>query len=490
MNNNDLDTRSSRSHSTDPGKESSSKKGKKLLVPFAIVLVVLALTTGGGAYAYFQSHFLPTAKADNISIGWLSVKDAKQKLEEQTSSGELTIKMADREEKIQFPKKYEITEDFLNKELNNTTITLPENKKFKEELTNSINAITFDEGVPSQDARLEQVDGSYQIIPEQNGTVVDKEALINQISTDVEQNKENTVYNVQNFYQKPAVLKDNKELTDKLSLLSKKENKKITLDINGEKVEITKEEILSFINENGDVDGDKVYSWVEQVNQQHGSIFKPITFTNVHGETLQYTNNGSYGWDINMPQTRDLIVKALNSDKSVEAITVPIDGDATQSNVVNKDYVEVDLNDQKMYFFKNGVKVVETDVITGRYNKGTATVPGFHTILYKQTDTKLEGSMLDDSRYSVPVKYWMPLKSLGGVVTQIGIHDSDKTAYFGNKTAYQTDAGSNGCINTPIEAVTKIFNESYPGMAVIIYGHIYDNAPGEFDKPVEYGKPV
>lgn len=490
MDNNDGVTRTSRSQSTDHEKNEPSRNGKKILVPIALILIVLALTTGGGAYAYFQSHFLPTAKAGNTSIGWLSVDDAMQKLEEQNNSDELTIKMANREEKIQLPKKYEITEEFLNKELNQTTITLPENKKFKEELTNSINAITFDEGTPSQDARIEQVDGTYQIISEQNGTVVDKEALINQIATDVEQNKVNAVYDVQNFYQKPKVLKDNKELIEKLSLMTKKENKKITLDINGEKVEMAKEDILSFIDENGAIDEDKVYSWVEQVNQQHGSIFKPIIFTNVHGETLQYTNNGSYGWDINMPQTRDLIVQALNSDTSVEEITVPIDGDATQSNVVNKDYVEVDLNDQKMYFFKNGVKVVETDVITGRYNKGTATVPGFHTILYKQTDTKLEGQMLDGSKYSVPVKYWMPLKSLGGVVTQIGIHDADKAAYFGNKTAYQTDAGSNGCINTPIAAVTQIYNEAYPGMAVIIYGHIYDNAPGEFDKPVEYGTAV
>ena len=490
MDNNDVTTRSSRSQSTSPRKNKPSKNGKKFLVPIAIIVIILALTTGGGAYAYFQSHFLPAAKAGNTAIGWLNVKDAKQKLEKQNNTAELTIKMTSREETIQLPKRYEIQEEFLNKELNKTSIKLPENKQFKEELTNSINALTFDEGTPSQDAHIEQVNGNYQIIPEQNGTIVDKEALINQITSDVEQNKENTIYEAKNFYQKPKVLKDNKELTEKLALMSKKENKKITLDINGEKVEIPKEQISSFLNDKGDIDNNKVYSWVEQINQQHGSIFKPVTFTNVHGQTVQYTNNGSYGWDINMPQTRDLIVKALNSEKSVEEIVVPIDGDATQSNVVNKDYVEIDLNDQKMYFFKNGVKTVETDIITGRYNKGTATVPGFHTILYKQTDTKLEGQMIDGAKYSVPVKYWMPLKSLGGVVTQIGIHDADKTAYFGNKTAYQTDAGSNGCINTPIGAVTQIFNESYPGMAVFIYGHIYDDAPGQFDKPVEYGTPV
>ena len=36
----------------------------------------------------------------------------------------------------------------------------------------------------------------------------------------------------------------------------------------------------------------------------------------------------------------------------------------------------------------------------------------------------------------------------------------------------------------------KIFDVSYDGMPVIIYGHIYDDAPGEFDKPVDYGEEV
>lgn len=414
-----------------------------------------------------------------------------KKLDKENNSSKMTIKMADREEIVQLPPKYEITEDFLTKEISNQTVVLPVNKNFQSELENVVNAIAFDEGVPSQDARIEQVNNEYQIIPEQTGTVVDKAALISQILKDVEQNKSSYSYESKDFYQKPAITKDNTELIGKLNALSKKENKKITVDINGEKVDLTKEQLKSFIDVTGNVDSNKVYAWVEEINQQYGSIFKPVIFTNVHGVTTKYQNNGSYGWDINMPKTRDLIVQALNSDKETETITAVIDGDVTQSQTINKDYVEIDLADQKMYFFKNGVKVVDTDVITGRYNKGTATVPGFHTILYKDLDTKLEGQMLDGSKYSVPVKYWMPLKSLGGVVTQIGIHDADyKAEYFGNKEAYKTNLGSNGCINTPGAAVAQIFEQSYAGMPVIIYGHIYDDAPGVFDKPVDYGEAV
>ncbi|MFK4566930.1 L,D-transpeptidase family protein [Enterococcus sp. UD-01] len=471
-------------------KNNNRNKKNKWLVPLVGILICLALIFTGGLF-YFQSHFFITAKANGVDVSFLNAKAAKERLEKLNKTEDVIIKVNGQENKIELPEKYEITEEYLKQNISGRDIKLPINENYKTELQNKLNALEFDAGTPSQDARIEKVDGKYQIIAEQIGTTVDKEALIKQVLSDVENNKGTYVYDVKDFYQKPAVTKDDKGLQDKLAVLSKKENKQITLDINNEKLTLTKEELQSFINDNGDVDAAKVYAWVEQTNQKYGSIFKPIIFKNVHGVTMKYKNNGSYGWDINMPQTRDLIVNALNSDKETEEIKVPIDGDVNQSNTVDKDYVEIDLNDQKMYFFKNGAKVVETDVITGRYNKGTATVPGFHTILYKDTDTKLEGQMLDGSKYSVPVKYWMPLKSYGGVVTQIGIHDADyKAEYFGNKEAYKTNFGSNGCINTPGDAVAQIFNGAYAGMPVIIYGHIYDDAPGEFDKPVDYGEPA
>lgn len=57
-----------------------------------------------------------------------------------------------------------------------------------------------------------------------------------------------------------------------------------------------------------------------------------------------------------------------------------------------------------MYCFDNGKLVVETDVITGRYNKGTATVPGFHTVMDKRRNVDLSGVLTNgDGTYNVPV---------------------------------------------------------------------------------------
>ncbi|MBP2098260.1 L,D-transpeptidase family protein [Enterococcus rivorum] len=465
-------------------------KKKKLLMPLMGALLLLSIVAVG-AYLFFQSHFFVTAKANDVSISMLNAKAAKEKLEKLNKTEVVVIKVGDKEEQIELPKKYDITEKYLEENIGKQTIDLPLNKEFQTDLTNKLNALAFEEGIPSQDARIERVDGGFQIAPEQYGTVVDKEALIKQVIADTGKGKGSYTYDVKDFYQKPALTKNDQGLNGQLATLNKKVNKAITLDVNGEKVEFPKAEIQGVLKDDGTIDEAKVDAWVAQMSQQYGASSKPVIFKNIHGVTKKYKNNGSYGWGVDSAKTKAALVQALNSENDTEAVAVPITGDPAQSSTISKDYVEVDMDNQMMYFFKNGEKVVETAIITGRYAKNTATIPGFHTILYKATDTSLSGTMPDGSPYSVPVKFWMPLLSYGGVVTQIGIHDSDyKLEQFGNKEAYKTNFGSLGCINTPGEAMSKIFSGSYDGMPVIIYGNIYDNAPGEFDKPIDYGEPV
>lgn len=486
----ELETRSTRSARAN-NKPPRNKKSRPIYIPMIAAIMAFTLFLAVG-YVFFQSHFLPTAEANGVKIGWMNVDAAQKKLEELNESKQVIIETANGEQQvIELPEKYDVTKEFLDENMGQSSITLPINESFKTELETKLNELTFAEGTPSQDAYIERGEAGFQIVAEQYGTVVDKASLMKKVLEDVEQNTGNYTYNVADFYQKPAILKDSEELTNHLTALTQKESKKITVAISDKSVEIPKESLQSFLNGDGMADPAVIETWLTQISPEYSSISQPITFTNVHGETRRYQNNGSYGWSINTAETAPLIAQAIDSANMEETVTAVIDGDVNQSSVVNQTYVEIDLNDQMMYFFQNGVKTVETAVITGRYNKGTATVPGFHTILYKDTNTNLEGSMLDGSRYSVPVNYWMPLLSYGGVVTQIGIHDADyKLEHFGNKEAYKTNLGSNGCINTPGAAMAQIFEGSYPGMPVIIYGTIYDDAPSEFDKPVDHGEPV
>lgn len=467
----------------------AQNKKNRWIWPVTAGVIVIVLAVGGGAYAFFQSHFLPTAEASSMSIGWMSIKDAKEKLEALNQSEEITITADGQQQTIQLPEKYQITEEFLKENIGKQSIELPVNEQFKTEVENSLNALEFPAGQESVDASIQRGESGFEIVPEVYGTVVDKEALKAQILKDVTSNNGNYQYDTKDFYVQPKVKKDDKTLADQLTALNHKANKKITLDVKGEQVALTAEDIESLLKDDGTVDDEAATLFLNNLNVQYASAWQPVSFTDVHGTKRRFKNNGSYGWSINVEAALPQLTEALNSSNAAETVALTLDGDPDQPANITQTYVEIDLNDQKMYFFKDGKKVVDTSVITGRYNKGTATVPGFHTILYKDTDTKLEGQMLDGSKYSVPVKYWMPLLSYGGVVTQIGIHDADyKSEAFGNKTAYTTNYGSNGCINTPGTEVAKIFESAYAGMPVFIYGSIYDSAPGEFDKPVDYGE--
>ena len=118
-------------------------------------------------------------------------------------------------------------------------------------------------------------------------------------------------------------------------------------------------------------------------------------------------------------------------------------------------YIEVNIEKQTMWFYKNGKLVVETPVVTG--NRYTSDTPkGFFSIYSRATNTVLVGA-----NYASPVDYWMAFK--GGC----GIHDASWRSYFGG-TIYQGN-GSHGCVNTPYNAVRTIYNNTGYGTPVIVY---------------------
>lgn len=129
------------------------------------------------------------------------------------------------------------------------------------------------------------------------------------------------------------------------------------------------------------------------------------------------------------------------------------------SRLVDKRYVGnrfivVSLREQKMWFYNYGRPEVETNVITGK--DSTPTITGHYSIYYKTTKTHLMNNSF--------VNYWMPFE--GGY----GIHDAhwQTQARYDDPTSYHW-AGSHGCVNTPIEAMRRIYNNTRVGDDVIVY---------------------
>ncbi len=124
-------------------------------------------------------------------------------------------------------------------------------------------------------------------------------------------------------------------------------------------------------------------------------------------------------------------------------------------------WVEVCTEAQVLKMYVNGKGYISTPVVTGNYGSSDTT-PGYHTVFQRASPTRLAGSSGGHS-WDVPVQYWLGFTGDGQ-----GIHDSTwRTSGYGGEI-YKGD-GSNGCVNTPYDAVAKIYAKSYMGMPVIVF---------------------
>ena len=121
-------------------------------------------------------------------------------------------------------------------------------------------------------------------------------------------------------------------------------------------------------------------------------------------------------------------------------------------------YIEISIKQQRMWFYINDKLYVETPVVTG--NVGAyATPTGAHKIWQRSSPATLTGPT-----WSSYVNYWMAF-TYGGC----GIHDASwrSASEFGG-TTYMGN-GSHGCVNTPYNAVKKIYSKAKIGTYVVIY---------------------
>lgn len=119
-------------------------------------------------------------------------------------------------------------------------------------------------------------------------------------------------------------------------------------------------------------------------------------------------------------------------------------------------YVEVDMGEQMMYYYVNGVQKLSTPVVTGNTARRMGTPSGVNYVYSKQRNRVLRGP-----GYASPVDFWMPVK--GG----IGIHDASWRSKYGG-TIYQTN-GSHGCINTPRDIMVELYDSVEVGTPVVMF---------------------
>ena len=120
-----------------------------------------------------------------------------------------------------------------------------------------------------------------------------------------------------------------------------------------------------------------------------------------------------------------------------------------------KDFVEVSIAEQKLWLFKDGNLLLETDVVTGNKRRGRSTPLGEYSVKAKARNVVLRGR-----DYASFVSYWMPFH--GGY----GLHDANWRRRFGSQI--YVSGGSHGCVNIPPKYAPLVYSNTNVGTPVII----------------------
>jgi lipoprotein-anchoring transpeptidase ErfK/SrfK len=124
-----------------------------------------------------------------------------------------------------------------------------------------------------------------------------------------------------------------------------------------------------------------------------------------------------------------------------------------------KTYIEIDLSAQHVWYYENGVLVIEADCVTGTDNTKRETPTGVYYI-----SQMIEGTYLTGPTWRSWVDKWMRITSDG-----VGLHDAqwrDSDEFGGN--TYKTD-GSHGCINLPKSFAYELYDKVKYGTMVIVH---------------------
>ncbi len=264
------------------------------------------------------------------------------------------------------------------------------------------------------------------------------------------------------LYAQPEYLLDDPKVVSCVDFCNTIAELKITYKYGDYDIRLTPQQLISTIKIGEDystvVSKNKVQAMLESFSRLHDTYGTIRTFK-THNRSKINISNGSYGWQIDVETETDNlfndIIHHTNVERTPSFSSVAYTYDEYGDDIGDT-YAEVDLTNQHMYYYKDGVQVLDCDVVTGCVNLRRGTPSGIYSVAYKQTPATLKG---DD--YETKVTYWMPFN--GG----IGFHDATWRGSFGGSIYMWS--GSHGCVNMPYYKAQELFMVIEQGVPVIVY---------------------
>lgn len=437
-----------------------------------------------------NSTFFDNTTINGMPIGGLSIDEAADRYIEQFETNTIFINSTVQDEPAKFVFKdlnidytkfrNELTEIFLGQDMSEAEYYKTEEplkRDYTYDLISDIDEKNIDFSSVSflSEENITDSEDASVIIDSKLGTVsVENETTGNRLQPGVFEKKLDNaikkgiseVYLTEEDYIKPSVYTTDDSITEKVEYYKAIFNKTITLNVCGvtDKLDSSRtREFYSFDKDNNVTINDaKISEYVSSLEKMYNTYGTPRTFHTSTGKDVVVEKN-LYGWLINHDNTCAVIKDALESLNAKEKVKAKYNhiGRRPATDEISNTYIEVSIDDQHVWMYKDGECILSTVCVTGELtNPDMWTHKGVYFLINTATDCVLKGP---DYRYDV--SYWVYFDRANA----IGFHDATwrdpsefaPTTYNGN--------GSHGCVNLPLDAIATMYNNIDMDEPVIVW---------------------
>ena len=449
-----------------------------IIVPVAILVMIYCIIS-----VHYANRYYPGTWINGVDCSNLTVDEVKEKLKEHRQS--YTLKLNEREDKqevltsedIGYLAIFDSVSEIKTEQgmwnwishLSDINYYTAEGKPGFEEdkLRSALNALDCVSGpdvTAPTDAYVDYTDG-IKIVPETQGTTVDTDKLYEVVSQAILNNQNRIDLDAEGCYVQPAITMETPEFKEVTEQIQKYTDVTITLNVADTTEVINSEQISQWLYQDEDgelaLDKEKIRSYMYDMEDKYDTTHKTRNFVNSYGNTVKI-QPGTLGWSIAANNETEQIYKEIIAGEDVTR-DIEYDSEAPSwgDNDIGNTYVEISIDNQHMWYYKNGKLLVDTDVTTGTSSTGHDTSRGAFYLNNKQMNVTLVSTNPDDP-YESKVTYWLPFKG-----NTYGIHDASWRSSYGG--SYYIYNGSHGCVNTPFNSVKTIYENITVGTPVIIW---------------------
>ena len=466
------------------------KSSRRWLVVMLCVILGLIIAAYVGLSIFFMNHFTFNSTVNGIPVALKTVEEVNDNLAQEITRYSLDIKAREGQQATIIGSQIELTyvddggiQDALTQQIpwfwplaffsdsmsNIQQVSVNFDQRKLETTLATFSFMDEEQMRPPVDATLGFEGNLYVITGYDEGTTLDTQKTTRAVAEAISSGMSELKLEDLEVYLKPAIPADDPALVEVCDRFNQYVPFKITY-ILGDSIEVLDGyTTINWVNTEGEgpytLDPNAVVAWVADLASRYDTLASPRSIISGYGEQKN-VQGGTFGWVLDQDSEYWAIMYAAEQHlgEAREPYWVSW-GESFGENDWGSTYLEVDITHQHMWYYVDGVCVLETDVVTGNPNKKDCATPeGVWYVFLKTTNFVTRGPPLPEGGYEweVPVTYWMPFTPSG-----CGFHDASWQPSFGHD--YYLWRGSHGCINMPPSLAAELYSMLEPGTPVITH---------------------